>query len=333
MPEEHDRPAISGPDQIIEMASAFQKSRIILTAFELDVFTVIEGGRATSGEVASLLHADERAVDRLLNALCALGFLLKEKGRFANTPLSRRYLVKGSEEYLSRIGHTLNVYRTWGTLTEAVKKGTSVTRREYDQFSLVNFIEAMHFRARKSADRLISHIDLTGIERVLDVGGGSGVYSMAFAAAKPGLRSVVFDLPKVTELTRKYVDAAGLSDRISTMDGDYNSDDFGTGYDLVFMSAIVHINSYDENAALVAKAFRSLNPGGAIVIQDHLMEDDRTAPARGALFALNMLVNTQKGDTYTEHEMRQWLEAAGCVAIQRIPTGMENDLMIGKKPQ
>jgi predicted O-methyltransferase YrrM len=333
MPEEHDKPAIAGPDQIIEMVSAFQKSRIILTAFELDVFTVIEGGRATSGEVATLLHADERAVDRLLDALCALGFLVKEKGRFANTSLSRRYLVKGSEEYLSRIGHTLNVYRTWGTLTEAVKKGTSVTNKDYDQFSLVNFIEAMHFRARKTADRLVSHIDLAGVERVLDVGGGSGVYSMAFALAKPGLRSVVYDLPRVTELARKYIDAAGLTDRVSTMEGNYNSDDFGAGYDLIFMSAIVHINSYDENAALVAKAFRSLNPGGAIVIQDHLMEDDRTAPVRGALFALNMLVNTQKGDTYTEQEMRQWLESAGCVGVQRIPTGMENDLMIGKKPR
>ncbi len=332
MSDNNARAIIDGPDQIIEMASAFQKSRIILTAFELDVFTSIGKDGKTSGEVAASIRADHRGTDRLLNALCAIGFLRKESGRFMNTDSSLRYMVKGSEDYLSRIGHSLNLYRSWGSLTDAVKAGTTVLAREYDPVSLVNFIEAMHHRAKKTADHLVSHIDLDGVNRVLDVGGGSGVYSMAFVKTKPLLRSVVFDLPKVTELTRKYIDAAGLAASISTMDGDYNKDDFGTGYDLVFMSAIVHINSYDENVALMKRAWRALNPGGIIVIQDHIMEDDRTTPARGALFALNMLVNTQRGDTYTEGEMRQWLEAAGCVDIRRIPTGMENDLMTGKRP-
>jgi predicted O-methyltransferase YrrM len=326
------KPNIDGPEQILEMVSAFQKSRIILTAFELDVFTTIGNDGKTSPDVAGAIQADRRGTDRLLNALCALGFLQKEKGRFMNTDLSKRYLVKGSEEYLSRIGHSLNLYRSWGSLTDAVKAGTTVLAREYDPVSLGNFIEAMHHRARKTADRLVSYIDLTGVKRVLDVGGGSGVYSMAFARAKPGLKAVVLDLPKVTELARKYISETGLSASISTMDGDYNRDDFGTGYDLVFMSAIVHINSFDENVALIARAHRSLNPGGVIVIQDHIMEDNRTEPARGALFALNMLVNTRRGDTYTEGEMRQWFEMAGCVDVRRIPTGMENDLMTGTRP-
>ncbi len=316
----------------MEMVSAFQKSRIILTAFELDLFTCIGKGGKTSVDVAGAIQADPRGTDRLLNALCALGFLSKVDGRFMNTDLSQRYLVKGSEDYLSRIGHSLNLYRSWGSLTDAVMAGTTVLAREYDPVSLVNFIEAMHHRAKKTAERLVSHIDLAGVNRVLDVGGGSGVYSMAFVRAKPDLRAVVLDLPKVTELARMYIDAAGLSGSISTMNGDYNTDEFGTGYDLVFMSAIVHINSFDENAALMARAYRSLNPGGVIVIQDHIMEDDRTAPARGALFALNMLVNTRSGDTFTEGEMRQWLEKAGCVDVRRMPTGMENDLMTGKRP-
>jgi predicted O-methyltransferase YrrM len=323
---------ITGPDEIMEMISAFRKSRIILTAFELDVFTVIGKDGKNSGDVASEIQADPRGTDRLLNALCALGFLRKEKGRFMNTELSLRYLVTNSEDYLSRIGHSLNLYRSWGSLTDAVKAGTTVLKREYDPVSLGHFIEAMHHRAKVTADRLVSFMDLSRVNRVLDVGGGSGVYSMALVRAKPGLRAVVFDLPKVTELARKYISEGGLSASISTKDGDYNRDDFGTGYDLVFMSAIVHINSYDENTALVERAFRSLDPGGVIVIQDHIMDDDRTAPARGALFALNMLVNTQRGDTYTESEMRQWLEKAGCVDIRRISTDMENDLMTGRKP-
>ena len=333
MKPQPDSPRISGPDQIIEMASGYQKSRIILTAFELDVFTAIGNGMVSADEIARTIGAHPKSTERFLNALCAIGLLEKKDDFFFNTGVSSRYLVKGSDEYLSRIGHMLNLYRTWGTLTEAVRRGRSVTAREYDETSLERFIEAMHFRARGTADALVSRIDLEGVGRVLDVGGGSGVYSMAFARAKDGLHAVVFDLPKVTELARRYITESGLASRIGTRSGDYRRDDFGTGYDLVFMSAIVHINTPAENRALFGRTFRALNPGGRIVIQDHIMEEDRTAPVRGALFSLNMLVNTDGGDTYTEREMRDWLAGAGCVEVQRITTGMENDLMCGRKPR
>jgi len=324
-----NRPEITEPGQIIEMASGYQKSRIILTAFELDIFSAIGEGFKSSEVVSRRIGARQKSTERLLNALCAMGFLRKENGLFANTEASVRYLTKGSDDYLSRIGHMLNLYRSWGTLTEAVKAGTSVLAREYDPDSLVHFIEAMHHRAKKTADELIANISLAGVKRVLDVGGGSGVYSMAFVRANPRLEAIVFDLPRVTELTLKYISQEGLSQRIATIDGDYNKDDFGSGYDIVFMSAIVHINTYDENVRLIKKAYHSLNPGGRIIIQDHIMEGDRTSPVRGALFALNMLVNTQGGDTYTEDEMREWLTKAGCADIKRIKTGMENDLIIG----
>jgi 2-polyprenyl-3-methyl-5-hydroxy-6-metoxy-1,4-benzoquinol methylase len=324
-------PAISSSEVILNIASAFQKSRVILTAFELEIFTVIGASSFLPEDIAAAICAPARSTVRLLNALCALGLLNKEKGLFSNTAVSARFLVKGSEEYLSRIGHMINLYRSWGTLTEAVRAGGSVTEKEYDEASLARFIEAMHQRAGKSAPELISHIDLVGVERILDVGGGSGVYSMAFARSKPGLRAVVFDLPQVIMLAEKYIAEGGLTERVTTMNGDYNADDFGTGYDLVFMSAIIHINSPEENQALINRAFASLNPGGRIVIQDHIMEEDRTAPVRGALFSLNMLVNTMSGNTYTEREMRDWLAKAGCHEIQRISTGMENDLMVGKK--
>ena len=333
MKKQPDKPRITGPDQIIEMASGYQKSRIILSAFELDVFTAIGNGMVSAEDVARTICAQPKSTERFLNALCAIGLLEKKDDFFFNTEVSARYLVKGSDEYLSRIGHMLNLYRTWGTLTEAVRQGRSVTAREYDETSLAHFIEAMHYRAKKTADALVSHLDLEGVGRVLDVGGGSGVYSMAFVRAKDDLHAVVFDLPKVTELARRYITESGLASRVGTKNGDYNTDDFGTGFDLVFMSAIVHINSLAGNRALVGRAFRALNPGGRIVIQDHIMDEDRTAPVRGTIFSLNMLVNTDGGDTYTEREMRDWLADAGCVEIERIATGMENDLMSGRKPR
>ncbi len=321
-----------GPEEIIALASGYQRSRLILTGFELGVWSAIGGGALTGGEVAARIGGDPRGTERLLNALCAIGLLVKNGVSYSNTDTTARYLVKGEDEYLSRIGHMLNLYRTWGTLTEAVKKGTSVTAREYDETSLAHFIEAMHHRAKKTADELISHIDLDGVSRVLDVGGGSGVYSMAIVRRKPDIRAVVFDLPGVVALARRYIDESGLDENIGVMEGDYHVDDFGAGYDMVFMSAIIHINSPEANRRLIRRAFDSLNPGGRIVIQDHLMNDDRTSPARGAIFAVNMLVNTPGGDSYTEGEMREWLRDAGCEGIERIATGMENDLMTGKRP-
>jgi precorrin-6B methylase 2 len=323
---------ITRADEILEAASAFQKSRVILTAFEMDIFTNTAGDSLTAEEIGLRIGARARSTERLLNALCGIGLLRKRKGRFSNTRASSRFLVKGSPEYLSRIGHLLNLYRTWGTLTDAVKTGRCVTAREYDESSLSYFIEAMHHRAAKNAALLVSHIDLSGVKRLLDVGGGSGVYAMAFVRAKSGLQAVVLDLPAVIKLTKRYAAENGMTGRVKTMKGNYHTRDFGRGYDLVFMSAIIHINSPVENQHLINKAYGCLNPGGRIVIQDHIMEEDRTAPARGAFFSLNMLVNTEAGDTYTEQEMRAWLTDAGCVDITRIATGMENDLIVGKRP-
>ncbi|OHD67322.1 MAG: hypothetical protein A2W19_02615 [Spirochaetes bacterium RBG_16_49_21] len=322
---------ITSAEEILDSVSAFQRSRIILTAFELNIFTMLGSDSLPAEEIGRRIGAAPRSTERLLNALCSMGLLKKRKGLFSNTAVSSRFMVKGSVEYLSRIGHLLNLYRTWGTLTDAVRAGRSVTAREYDEASLEYFIEAMHQRAQTSAAALVARIDLSGVKKILDVGGGSGVYSMAFARAKSGLQAVVFDMPSVIKLTKKYIAGSGLSGRVKTVKGNYNTKDFSRGYDLVFMSAIIHINSPDENQALINKAYACLNPGGRIVIQDHIMEEDRTAPARGTFFSLNMLVNTPAGDTYTENEMRTWLANAGCTNIKRIATGMDNDLMVGKR--
>jgi SAM-dependent methyltransferase len=330
MKQKNFKQEITDPGQILDMAAGYRQSRIIITAFELDIFSAIGAASLAAADVACKIDAMPKSTERLLNALCALGFLRKEKGLFSNTDASARYLVRGSADYLSGIGHMINLYRSWGTLTQAVRAGTTVTQREYDETSLNYFIEAMHFRAKKTADKLISFIDLSSVKRVLDIGGGSGVYSMAFVRAGRDLSADVFDIPAVTALARRYIEENGFAGRIGTINGDYNTDDFGSGYDLVFMSAIIHINSCDENQHLVKRACAALNPGGRIVIQDHIMEEDRTAPLRGALFTLNMLVNTQSGDTYTEKEMRTWLEKAGCGSVERIVTGMDNDLMVGR---
>ena len=143
-------------------------------------------------------------------------------------------------------------------------------------------------------------------------------------------RATVFDLPEIIPITKKYIDTEGLSAQFDFICGDYNKDDWGKAYDMAFLSAIIHINSLDENQKLVQKCFDSLNKNGLIVIQDHVMSEMRTEPYAGALFALNMLVGTENGDTYTESEIRNWLSHSGFSEIIRVET-FNNAMIIGRK--
>lgn len=314
---------------IMEMARAFQKSRILLTAYELEVFTVLGDGEKTSREVAMAIEADHRGTDRLLNALCALKILKKSGDTFKNTPAGAQFLVKGKTGYQAGLTHTAHLWNSWDTLTEAVRNGGLVGQRPVehrDDAWFVGFIASMHGRAVKEAPELVGRLDLAGVSRVLDVGGGSGAFSMAMVRAGETIRATVFDLPKVVTLARGYIEQAGLGDRIDTVAGDYNTDELPRGYDLVFLSAIIHSNSPQQNRALFMKIADALNPRGRIVVSDFIMDEDRTSPAFGAIFALNMIVNTPGGDTYTESEVASWMAAAGMSLVRR-----DEGVLIGTK--
>lgn len=321
--------------KIMNTVYAFREARAMLTAYELGLFTIIGGGQKSSEEIARKAGTDGRATDRLLDALAASGYINKKEGEFSNTPLSSRYLVKGKPEYMGGLMHQADLWHTWSTLTDAVRSGSSVISRSPVNLSdhrwLESFIAAMHMRARHQAPEIVELIDLTGVKRVLDVGGGSGIFSMAFVRSLEGLNSVVFDLPNVTELTRRYIESEKLSDRITVSAGDYTTDPLGTGFDLVFMSAVIHSNSVDTNKRLFRKAFDALNPGGRLVVLDFIMDGDRVSPAVGAYFSLNMLVGTPEGDTYTESEIRGWMGNIGFKDVGRIETEFGTDLMSARK--
>lgn len=325
---------VVNPDQIMELAFSFQRSRVFLTGYELGLFSALSDREKTSEEVARAVGTEARATDRLLNALCAMGLLGKREGQFFNTTLTSRFLVKGKPEYMGGLMHIVHLWDTWNTLPQAVRKGRSVVAEHVNERGekwLHAFIAAMHERARRNARTVVSLLDLSNVFRVLDVGGGSGAYSMAFVRAREGIMATVFDLPNVIPLTRKYIDQEQLSAKVKTAIGDYHTNDLGREFDMVFLSAIIHSNSYDENRNLIRKASKALNPGGQLVIQDFIMDEDRTSPTFGALFSLNMLVGTEAGDTYTESEVRTWMERAGLSEIRRRDTGIGTTLMIGEK--
>jgi len=323
------------PGAIRELAMNFQSSRILLTAVELRVFGLIGDGGLTSSEIAAKAASHPRATDRLLNALCAMGLLVKREGHFWNTPESRRYLDDASPEFAAGLGHTASMWHSWSGLTDAVREGKPALRAPINERGdawLTPFIAAMHHRAAQQAPGVAALVGLDGVERVLDVGGGSGAFAMAFAAKAPGLVAVVFDLPNVVPLTREYITVAGLAGRVTTAVGDYLTDPLPKGFDLVFLSAVIHSNSPKQNAALLASCASALNPGGRVAVVDWVMDDDRVTPPGGAFFALNMLVATDQGDTFTEGEIRGWMNGAGLAPGPRIDTGNGTSIVIGIGP-
>lgn len=323
-------------DRIWELARAFQPSRIVLSAVELGVFAAIGDGSATSVQVAERIDAEPRATGRLMNALVALGLLAKDGDLFSNTDETRELLVPGKPGYIGgALGHAVSLWQSWSTLTDAVRAGHAVLDRQgadRERF-VVPFIAAMHTFASAQAQEIISQIDLGNVRRVLDVGGGSGAYSIAMCNAKADLEAVIFDQPDVVPLTQKYAAEAGLADRISTVTGDFNVDELPSGFDLAFLSQVLHSNSREECAELIKRAWRALNPGGRIVVQEFVIDENRASPPQAAMFSLNMLVGTPAGDTYTEREIRAWLEDAGFVDIRRIdPEGTGTTMLVATKP-
>ncbi len=325
---------INSPEHIREIAYAFQESRILLTAFELNIFTILDKHIMNSEEISGKINTDNRATDRLLNAICGMGLLRKVKGKFYNTDLSSKYMVDGKPEFMGNLYHTNHLWNTWSHLTSSVKKGSSFigdqNKKEKEEW-VESFIAAMHYRGIKQAKLLAMMFDLSNTKRMLDVGGGSAAFSMELVKRNLSIKAVVLDLPHVIPLTKKYVEEEKLKDNFDFIEGDYLTKDFGSGYDLILLSAIVHINSYDQNKTLIQKCADALNSKGMVIINDFIMNNDRIQPHHGAIFSLNMLVGTVNGDTYTEEEMKEWLSAAGFSKVERKKTSFASDLIIGIK--
>lgn len=323
------------PDDLQQSINGFRDSRVLLTAVELNVFTAV-GEHADAAAVARKLSTDPRATESLLNALVALGLLSKHDGKFANTPTSARYLMAGAgDDSRSAIMHTVDLWSTWSTLTECVRKGTSVTTRETGRGNdawTEAFIAAMHKNATARAPIVARAVELDGVRRFLDLGGGSGAYSIAFAQAKQDLTADILDVERVVPIACRHIRAAGLSDRVKARVGDLHDDSYGSDYDLVLLSAICHMLSPEENQVVLAKAYAALAPSGRVVIQDFILLPDKTAPKTGVLFALNMLVGTRAGNSYSEQEYTSWLRDAGFKDICRQPLPGPTDLVISRRP-
>ena len=322
------------PDDLNDRIRGFQESRTVVTALELDLFTAVGVG-ASAAEVAGRIHTDPRATEMLLHALSALRLLVKREGIFHNSPEAARYLTDGSRDNARpALLHTAHLWHRWSTLTDCVRTGTSVTRDETAPGSedwTEAFIAAMHRNASERAPLVVRTVGTSNLTRMLDVGGGSGAYSIAFALANSELHADILDQASVEPITMRHIRAAGVEDRVRVRAGDLRSDPLGKGYDLVFISALCHMMSVEENLDLLRRCHAAVAPSGRVVIQDFILESDKTAPRFAALFALNMLVGTPGGSNYSALEYTSWLGESGFREVRHVKLPGVTGLMIGSR--
>ena len=190
------------------------------------------------------------------------------------------------------------------------------------------FIGAMHVVAAPLAADIVNAVKPGQAKALIDVGGASGTYTLAFLHASPEMKATIFDRPEVIEMARDRIEKDGLLHRVTLAAGDFYKDELPSGHDLAFVSAIIHQNSPRQNLDLFSKIWRSLLSGGRIVVRDHVMEPDRIHPKDGAVFAVNMLMGTVGGGTYTFDEIREGLAEAGFTGIRLLKKGQRMDALI-----
>jgi predicted O-methyltransferase YrrM len=318
--------------EIETLARGFMPSRIILTGVDLDLFGALGDDEETASRIAGRVGADPRAIEILCNALVALGLLTKREDRYRNTEESLRFLGAQSGSFRGgALRHMAGLWDSWSRLTEIVRTGRGGRNREFGRDQQIAFIQAMEHVSRTTAGTFASALDLSGVRRMLDMGGGPAAYSIAAARRNPALQAVVFDLPVPLEIAREAIREAGLSDRIQTKEGDFFRDEPGNGYDMVLLSAIIHSYDADHNLTLLKRANKALNSGGMMVIRDFLVDDSHTAPAQAAIFAINMLVNTERGRTYSFREVSSWLQQTGFTDVGLIDLDGRSQLVTARK--
>ncbi len=332
----------SGGDfqELMNLVRGFRPAKIIMAATDLEMFNHLEEWRSAE-EIAARVEAHPRATGIILNALAALEVVKKEGERFRNGELSSRYLVRGKEDYRGAIvRHMHHTWWGWSELEETVKRGYADMRRAERWLDRVeepeaewvrDFIWGMHAIARDLAPRVANLVDLNGVKRLLDLGGGPATYAIAFAQANPALQATVFDLPQPIEIAKENIRRHGLADRVDTRAGNFLEDDIGSGYDFIWISQILHSHTEEQCRLIIDKSAAAVNPGGQVVLQDFLLNEDRTSPQEAALFSVHMLAVTPGGRAYTYREVAEMMESAGLSTPEHKATSPQTSILIGRK--
>ncbi len=318
------------PDQILSQSRAFMESRVLLTAVELGVFDTLAGRSMTAEDITKAMGWDPRGARILLDELVVMGLLEKHRSHYAcRTDIAELLTKTGRRSLCAAVLHSAVLWDSWSDLTaKVVGTGTRPRRDE-----LAAFIGTMHTVAHPIASHIAATVNPGRGSRLLDLGGGSGAYAVAFLQRDRSLKITLFDRPEVLPLTRGRLREAECEQEVTLVGGDFLVDPLPGPQDLVFLSAIVHSLGPEDIARLFLRVFDCLSPGGRVVIRDHIMSEDHLHPRAGALFAVNMLAATPKGSTYSYAELSAHLTAAGFIDVDLTQDGERMDaLMVARKP-
>jgi hypothetical protein len=324
------------PGRIMETATGFWASKVLLTAVEFDLFSTLGDGGMTATELGETLGIHPRGRYDFLDALVAMGFLRREgdgpAATYGNTPETAAFLDKASPRYIGGMPEMLNtrLFGFWNDLGEALRTGQPqnevklhgkpIFEQLYaDDSSLGHFLTAMTGLQAGNFHVLAEKFDFSRYETVTDAGGALALLSRIVGARHPHLRFRSFDLPPVAPHAQEHIDAAGMSDRIEVVAGDFLVDDLPPA-DVVTMGNILHDWDLEKKKLLIGKAYAALPEGGAFIAVENVIDDARRENVFGLLMSLNMLIEFgQGGFDYTGADFRAWCTEAGFTSFDLIP--------------
>lgn len=323
--------------ELLQLSGGYWAPAALHAGVKLDIFTALAGGARTAAAVAVERTLDPRATAMLLDALAAMGLLAKQGDDYAVTPFAAENLVRTAPGYLGHIiQHHHHLMAGWVHLHEAVQSGGPIRERVShadDAVARESFLMGMFNLASQLAPRIAPAIDLSGCKRLLDLGGGPGTYAMYFCRQYPDLTAEVYDLPSSRAFAEGVFTRFGLTERITFQAGDYLVDPVPSGFDVAWLSHILHADGPDACALILRKAVAALEPGGMLLVQEFILNDAKDGPLFPALFSLNMLLGTNGGQSYAEGELARMMTAAGLQAVQRLTLELPNGagIMVGRK--
>lgn len=316
----------------MKIATSHWIRKPLIVGVKLDIFTKIEKGNNTAEGIAKELDTKTDNIERLLNVFVSLKFLEKEEGTYKNSLLAEKFLSKGKPSYYGDfILMAESMEKNWDGLEDVILgKKEKNGNIEKDIFEKPIFTKAMHNNALGPANILSEKIDFSNYKNLLDLGGGSGAYSIILTNKNKDLNAVVLEFPKVCETANEYIKKLADTSRVKTQEGNYLEDEFPKS-DVILMAQILHSNSIEECKFVIKKSYDVLPSDGRVIINEFIQNPDKTGPVMPVVFALEMLLNTKEGNSYTAKEVSSWLEEAGFKDIQEIHLVGPHTVITGKK--
>lgn len=306
--------------RLTEIANAFKQAGTLLAGLELNLFTTVAEGPAEPAEIAEKIGISTDSAERLMITCTALDLLEKKGGKYVNAPDVDRYLVRGRPTYYGDflLYDTRSGFDTWRNLATRLKPPKRTYYAMADDPQAARAFTVAGYNASISAGhKLAREFDFSPYSLLLDLGGGSGCYSIAAALRYSHLRAIVFDQPNVVSVAEEFIAQAGLSERVKTHAGNFVRDEFPRGADLVAYITPLQAYDADEVQFLIKKAFDAVEPGGRIIIIDYMLNDDKTGPLTSVFYHLSGgLSETNPGRVNSGAEFCQYLRKAGFVDME-----------------